>query len=176
MCSHHWAHELADPSYSDIAIPSAAHVVPRNRNLTMRYPARQGLIGVANNYAHSWRFFTCKLWQHSCIIIVDSASATMVSTNWLTCGSSVIPLRITWLTNMFTYFASRYFAYEHHQWYVTCTCFVQTCIFTAAKGESLTPHSPSTSVLPLPTLHSTSGTPPDLVAHLFFLRIHHFAF
>jgi hypothetical protein len=38
------------------------------------------------------------------------------------------------------------------------------------------PAPPSTSALPLPTLHSTSGTPHLLVAHLFFLRIHHIPF
>jgi len=36
--------------------------------------------------------------------------------------------------------------------------------------------SPSTSAIPLPTLHSTSGTSPFPVANLFFLRIHHIGF
>jgi len=35
---------------------------------------------------------------------------------------------------------------------------------------------PSPSALPLPTSRTTSGTPPFLVAHLFFPRIHHIAF
>jgi len=35
---------------------------------------------------------------------------------------------------------------------------------------------PSTSALLFPTLHSTSGTPPVLLAHRFFLRIHPIAF
>jgi hypothetical protein len=38
------------------------------------------------------------------------------------------------------------------------------------------PAPPSTSALPLPTLHSTSGTLPSLVAYFFFLRLHHIAF
>jgi len=35
---------------------------------------------------------------------------------------------------------------------------------------------PSTSALRFPTLHSTLGTAPFPVAHLFFLQIHHIAF
>jgi len=104
-------------------------------------PARPGLIGVANNYVHSWRFFTSQLWRHNCIIIFESASATAACTKWSTRGWSVNPLRFTWLINMFTYFAGRCFAYEPQR-FVTCTCFVQTCIITAAKGEPLTDESP----------------------------------
>jgi hypothetical protein len=104
----------------------------------MHCPAKQGLIGVANNYVHCWRVFTSQLWLHNCVIIFESASATVVFTNWSTRGSSVIPLRITWLTNMFTYFAGRCFAYARRHDLGTCTCFVQTCIITAVKGEPLT--------------------------------------
>ena len=83
-------------------ITSAVHVILRVRNLTMHCPAKSGLIGVVNNYAHCWRFFTSQLWRHNCVIISESASATVAITNWWTRGSSIIPLRITWLTTMFT--------------------------------------------------------------------------
>jgi hypothetical protein len=117
---------------------SAVHVVLRCRNLTMHCPAKSGLIGVANNYVHCWRFFTSQLSRHNCVIIFESASATLIVTNWSTRGSSVIPLRITWLTTMFTYFAGRCFASASRHDLGTGTCFVQTCIITAAKGEPLT--------------------------------------
>jgi len=136
--SHHLTHELADSSLSQIAILSAAHVVLRNRNLTLRCPSRQDLIGVVNNYAHCWRFFTSQLWRHNCIIIVDSASPIVVFTDWSTHGPSLILLRITLLTNMFTYFAGSCFAYKHPQGYFACTCLFQTCIIPAAKGKPLT--------------------------------------
>jgi hypothetical protein len=62
----------------------------------------------------------------------------LIIANWSTRGSSVIPLRITWLTNMFTYWASRCFACARLHDLGTRTCFVQTCIITAAKGAPLT--------------------------------------
>jgi hypothetical protein len=50
--SHHLARKPADPAYSHIAITSSAHVILCNRNLTICFPASQGLIGVANNYVY----------------------------------------------------------------------------------------------------------------------------
>jgi len=114
-CSHCLVCELAHPSYLHHSIKFASHIILRNRNLTMCCPARQCLIGVANNYVHRLRFFTSQLRQHNCIITVESASATVVFTNWLPRCSSVIPLRTTWLTIMFTSFASRCLAYKHRK-------------------------------------------------------------
>jgi len=96
--------KLADPSYMHIALSSAVHIILHTRNSTVHCPARSGIVGVANNYVHCWRFFTSQWWQHNCIIISESASYGVPMTNWVTCGPSVIPLRITWLTNITWFF------------------------------------------------------------------------
>jgi len=92
------APEPADPSYLHILILSAAHIIQRNWNLTMCCPAGHKLIDVAKHYAHCRRVFTFQLRWHNCIIIIESASATVDFTIALTYSSSIILPRITSLT------------------------------------------------------------------------------
>jgi len=44
----------------------AAHPTFHRHDVLSRY---QGWVGVINNYAHRWWFFTSRLWRHNCIIL-----------------------------------------------------------------------------------------------------------
>jgi hypothetical protein len=60
----------------------------------------QGIVGVTNNHAHRWWYFTSRLWQHNCIILrirlIRSQPYQIV-----TYGSDEAPLKAIWLTSMF---------------------------------------------------------------------------